>query len=219
MIKIINILLSPCVPATCSMIYVYFLIKSSMRPVLLLPPLQRTWGLKSLRNLSMVSQLGLKMVFVCLVFFVCFFSSSESDSKPMLSKHIYSGNIKKILRLKKIQEPCSPFHWIFQSTHDFDLAKRQLVPNKTKFNILNYPWLLTPCTGMTDPHGNRVSGESTRSVYNSDGMLSHLEMKVIALNLATKSKSFLYSLRVFSYPDHCPNLLWHWKVFITIKED
>lgn len=35
-------LLSPCVPATYPMIYVYFLIKSSMRPVLLLPPLQRT---------------------------------------------------------------------------------------------------------------------------------------------------------------------------------
>ena len=63
--------------------------------------------------------------------------------------------------------------------------------------------------GLRNHMITRVSGGSTRSTYDNDGNAFRYRMKVITLNLATKSKSFLYSLRVFFYPDHCPNLLWH----------
>lgn len=160
-------------------------------------------------NVSIAWQWGLKMCDV-------FFNPVSSTLNQCSWKHMYSSNIKNPW-VEGVQEPGSCMHSIFSSTHDFNLANGPPVPNQRKFNILNHPCWLTVYAGLAEPHGDRVAGGSTRSVFNGDGMASHLEMRVIALNLAAKSKSFSNSSRICFYPDHCPNLLWHWKVFTTIK--
>lgn len=142
-----------------------------------------------------------------------FFNPVNLTQNQCFWKHIHSSNTKRCL-IWRNPSTQQLFALSFQFHSWFWSGKWTIGAKPKKCNILNHSYYSLSILLWLN-HMAIVSGESTclQQWWNT----FTLKMKVTALNWATKSKSFVYSSRVLFYPDHCPNLLWHWKMFIIIK--